>query len=361
MEYIIDPQPPPNQHIKHLKFFIDLYYDDFGAFNKAYHKLGGIYVQIGNMGQDLRKKLRNHFLISFVPFGAEFDDVIKEFISDMKELQRGVLMPIKNGQVWVTAGLGMCTADLPQGNDLAGIKRHNADYGCRICKVSQNQLSDVKFDIFQNGRYHHLTNRIFDEIKVARNNTLKEKIAKENGLRLTPNILDELSRDRHIQIPHDPFHCLAGLARRLFEHLFKRELEPSGLNALHNAWRNFEVPSNWKRLQSPISHFESYWMSDSLRLVMIMPFILKRCLDASHLKQDFANSIKENCLLTNTRQVKGEMIKTWSLFAKSCAKVFAKEFNYGNKDDYYELDQLLIELIKSLNKVSNSRHFYLLK
>src|SRR5256885_15847225 len=38
------------------------------------------------------------------------------------------------------------------------------------------------------------------------------------------------------QIPHDPFHCLAGLARKLFEHLFKRELEPSGLNALHNAW-----------------------------------------------------------------------------------------------------------------------------
>jgi len=82
-----------------------------------------------------------------------------------------------------------------------------------------------------------------------------------------------------------------------------------------------------------------------------MPFILKRCLDTSHLKQDFANSIKENCLLTNTRQVKGKMIKTWSLFAKSCAKVFAKEFNYGNKDDYYELDQLLIELIKTLNKV----------
>ena len=75
--------------------------------------------------------------------------MIKEFISDMKELQKGVLMPIKNGQVRVTAGFSICTADLPQGNDLAGIKRHNADYGCHICKVSQNQLSDVKFDIFQ--------------------------------------------------------------------------------------------------------------------------------------------------------------------------------------------------------------------
>ena len=145
---MIAPQPSPNRNMKHLKFFIDLYYDDFGVFNKAYHKLGGIYIQIGNMSHDLRKKLRNHFLISFVPFGGEFNDVLQEFISDMKDLQSGVLMHIKNEQVWVTAGFGMATADLPQGNDLTGIKRHNAEYGCRACKVSQNQLSDMDFDIF---------------------------------------------------------------------------------------------------------------------------------------------------------------------------------------------------------------------
>ncbi|PKK64248.1 hypothetical protein RhiirC2_787785 [Rhizophagus irregularis] len=127
VKYIVSPQSPPHQNIKHLKFFIDLYYNDFGAFNKAYHKLEGIYVQIGNMNHELRKKLRNHFLISFVPFGGEFDDVIEDFIADMKELQSGILMPTKDGQVWVTAGFGMATADLPQGNYLAGVKRHNAE------------------------------------------------------------------------------------------------------------------------------------------------------------------------------------------------------------------------------------------
>ena len=176
--------------------------------------------------------------------------------------------------MWVTAGFGMATADLPQGNDLAGIKRHNAEYGCHACKVSQNQLSDMDFDIFQNGRYHYLTSQIFDAIQVARNNTVKKNIAQQHRLCLVPNILDDLSRNRHLQTPHDPFHCLAGLARRLFDHLFNRELEKSGLNALHDTWRTFEMPRNWKRLQSPINHFESYWMSDSLRLVMVMPFIL---------------------------------------------------------------------------------------
>ena len=93
------PQPSPNQNMKHLKFFIDLYYDDFDVFNKAYHKLERIYIQINNMSHDLKKKLRNHFLISFVLFREEFNDVLQEFILDMKDLQSGVLIHIKNEQV----------------------------------------------------------------------------------------------------------------------------------------------------------------------------------------------------------------------------------------------------------------------
>ena len=77
-------------------------------------------------------------LISFILFGGKFNDVLEECISDMKKLQSGVLMITRNKQVWVSAGLGMVTADLPQGNDMAGIKRHNAEYGCRTCKVPQS-------------------------------------------------------------------------------------------------------------------------------------------------------------------------------------------------------------------------------
>ncbi|CAB4491660.1 unnamed protein product [Rhizophagus irregularis] len=137
----------------------------------------------------------------------------------MKELQNGIPMMIKDEQVWISAGFGMGTADLPQGNDIAGIKRHNAEYGCRTCKVSQSQLSDADFDIFQNGRYYHLTSRIYDEIKTARNSTTKKNIAQEYGLCLNPNILDDLARDHHLQTPQDPFHCLAGLAHYLIIYL----------------------------------------------------------------------------------------------------------------------------------------------
>ena len=117
------------------------------------------------------------------------------------------------------------------------------------------------------------------------------------------------------------------------------------------------MPRNWKRIQSPITHLDSYWMSDSLRLTMITPFILSRCLNTSHLKRCFATTVKNNCELTNLKQVKAVMVRTWSLFAKLCAKVFANEFH---KSDYQALDHLVIKLIKILNKVIENSIIYLL-
>ena len=58
-----------------LKFYLDLYYDDFGTFCNTYHSLGGIYLQIGNMPRQLRKQLRNYFIIGLVPFGGKFQNL----------------------------------------------------------------------------------------------------------------------------------------------------------------------------------------------------------------------------------------------------------------------------------------------
>jgi hypothetical protein len=63
-------QKPPG--LRHLKFFVDLYFDDFGAFGKSYHKIGGLYIQFGNMTVSMRQCLKNHFLISLIPFGTKF-------------------------------------------------------------------------------------------------------------------------------------------------------------------------------------------------------------------------------------------------------------------------------------------------
>ncbi|PKC00983.1 hypothetical protein RhiirA5_253760, partial [Rhizophagus irregularis] len=121
--------------------FIDLYYDDFGTFRNVYHSLGGVYVQIGNMPINERMRLKNHFVLGFVPFGGSFDEFIKPFITEMKILEKGKIMNVQGNECVVIASLGDITADLPQGNDLAGVKRHSANRGCRTCNAAKDSLT----------------------------------------------------------------------------------------------------------------------------------------------------------------------------------------------------------------------------
>ncbi|UZO22591.1 uncharacterized protein OCT59_014951 [Rhizophagus irregularis] len=72
----------------------------------------------------------------------------------MQILQNGIIMTNYNGdKVIISGGLGMC---IPQGNNLAGIRRHNTDHGCRTCEVTQEDLNNTYFDIQLNGRYCHI-------------------------------------------------------------------------------------------------------------------------------------------------------------------------------------------------------------
>ena len=59
-----------------------------------------------------------------------------------------------------------------------------------------------------------------------------------------------------------------------------------------NYWKYFEVPTKWSRLPNPISHRHSFMMSDILRILMIFPFILIRCLKIGDIKTTFLNEIK---------------------------------------------------------------------
>ncbi|GBC23112.2 hypothetical protein GLOIN_2v1764038 [Rhizophagus irregularis DAOM 181602=DAOM 197198] len=265
----------PDFYCRRIKIFCDLYFDNFGTYRNIYHSLGGLYLQFGNMKLTSRQKLRNHFLVGFVPFGGKFEDAIKLFIQDIQYLECGFLMTIDNEQVWVSGGLGITTADLPQGNDLAGTLRHNATYGCRTCKASRNDLTDISFDIAKHGRYHHLTNIEFKNIQCLPNISQKHTFASSLGLRLTPNPLNQLIWDRHISTPQDIFHCFAGKANRLLIATFGL-LTHSGEDTFTETWKFFEVPSCWSQWQNPITHLASYFMSDILRLTMIIPFILRR-------------------------------------------------------------------------------------
>jgi hypothetical protein len=215
-EYVSVMQPPSST-MKVYKLFLDIYYDDFGTFRNVYHSLGGVYVQFGNMPAHQRKLLKNHFVLGFVPFGGNFNEFMLPFVSEMKEFEQGKLMKVNGEDSWVIAGLGVVTADLPQGNDMAGVLRHNANKGCRTCTASRESLTNPYQDIPATSRYHHTTDVQFKEISDEPATTRQNQLCTQYGLRAKPNILDRLLRERHLQTPQDVYHATAGKIGRLLK------------------------------------------------------------------------------------------------------------------------------------------------
>ncbi|UZO19144.1 uncharacterized protein OCT59_010444 [Rhizophagus irregularis] len=105
---------------------------------------------------------------------------------------------------------GVVTADLPQGNDMTGVLRHNANKGCRTCKTTKESLNAHNQDIVTTLHYHHITDEEILKISHETIMSRRDQLCTEYGLRSLPSILDKLKRERHLQTPQDVYHATAG-------------------------------------------------------------------------------------------------------------------------------------------------------
>ncbi|RGB22335.1 hypothetical protein C1646_776261 [Rhizophagus diaphanus] len=319
-EYCPFPQNPYNLPVK--KIFIDLYYDDFGTFRNVYHSLDGIYIQIGNMPFSLRKLLKNHFVIRFVLFGGKFKDFIHPFLKELRELEKEKVFNIQGKKILVIARLGLVTADLPQGNDLAGVMRHNAKKGCRSCKIENHDSLKSFEDLSKELRYHHLTNYEFENILNSDSQTSQKILCSEFGLK---------------NKKPDIYHSIAGKVLRLMDCTFGI-FNTAGNDEFIKNWKVFEMPTQWHKLPNPITHRQSFMMSDRLRLVMVLPYILRRFLQVKHLKSNSLLELQEN-LSVNSKKVVDKLIQCWVIVAK-CAKFC---FNLSFNNESYETLNILLK------------------
>src|SRR6266542_2209863 len=85
-EYITIRYLPSSMPV--YKIFLDLYYNDFRTYRNVYHSLGDVYLQFENIPAHQRKLLKNYFVLGFVSFGGNFNE-LKLFISKMKALEQG--------------------------------------------------------------------------------------------------------------------------------------------------------------------------------------------------------------------------------------------------------------------------------
>ncbi|UZO03810.1 uncharacterized protein OCT59_024212 [Rhizophagus irregularis] len=249
--------------------------------------------------------------------------------------------------VWVVAGLGVVTADLPQGNDLSGVLRHGATKGCRTCTVEKYSYTDNSTDIIRLSRYKQCTDLDFSLIAAESSITRKKQIGSEFGLRIKQSILDELQRERHLQTPQDIYHATAGKIKRLLRltcELFSHE----GENAFIRTWKALEKPKKWAHLPNPISHHESFMMSDYLRLAMIMPFILHRFLKVIHIKSDNLALIQQRINVQRNDLVPKYIVKCWVCVAQTMKIAFDRHFT---NEKYIELQRCLDAEMNILTQV----------
>ncbi|GBC00136.1 hypothetical protein RclHR1_37590001 [Rhizophagus clarus] len=225
------------------KLFIDLYYDDFGTFCNVYHLLGGIYIQIGNMPLTERHRLKNHFMLGFVPFGSSFDEFIKLFITEMKILEKEKIMSVQGNECVVIASLGVTTANLPQGNDMVRVKHHGANKGCQTCNMTKASLTSNNFDLQLVSHYHHQSDKQFEQIYVVQTITECKAITAEYGLQLNSPILDQLKRERHLQSSQDIYHLTARKMLRFLK-ITIEALSPEEKTKFIAVWKSFKYPKN---------------------------------------------------------------------------------------------------------------------
>ncbi|CAG8790575.1 36871_t:CDS:2, partial [Racocetra persica] len=199
--------------------FLNIYFDNFGKFCNSYHSLGGVYLVIGNMPLDLRKLLKNHFLLGFVLFGVSFIDFIKPILDNIHQLQSRKIINTLEGEIWLIGRLGCITANLSQGNNLA---------------------------------------------------------------------------DRHLQSSQDAYYTLAGKATHLLDITLK----------YLNTNRNFTF-------------------SDTLRLAILIPFILRYFLSPLHLKAEIIEHLKNVYKLTCNDYTIIKLIELWVVEAKLLKLAFS--------------------------------------
>jgi hypothetical protein len=340
-------EPSQNNTLPVYKIFIDLYYDDFGTYRNVYHSLGGVYLQFGNMSFNMRKKLKNHFVLGFVPFGGNFDDFVKPFIKEMQQLEKGKIFEIQGERCLVIASIGQITADLPQGNDLASVKRHGAIKGCRSCQATKNTLTASNLDIPLIARYHHITDELYNEMDAMPTITDRQNFATEHGLKIQKSILDLLKRERSLQTPQDVYHVTAGKIQRLLN-ITINSLSQDGKAAFVKSWKSFEYPRQWQKLPNPVYHHDSFMMSDCLRLTMMMPFILDRFLHPNYIKNANLTMIQQRCNVNRKDIATKLIVKCWSVVAETMVVVFKKKYN---QNDYSLLQECLKNEMQILSEV----------
>jgi hypothetical protein len=184
--------------------------------------------------------------------------------------------------------------------------------------------------------------------------TRRKELSTEYGLRLQPSILDRLKRERHLQSPQDVYHLTAGKVLRFLK-ITIEALSPEGESEFISFWKSFEYPRSWQKLPNPITHIDSFMMSDCLRLAMMIPFIISRFLKPPHFKKSELAKFQQRTGVSRSDLAVKLWLKCWVFMAKTMAIAFKHFFT---EEDYIKLRECLDNERKLFSQVNINNYYY---
>jgi hypothetical protein len=140
------------------------------------------------------------------------------------------------------------------GNDYAGVRRQNAEFGCRMCSIAKTSLDQAvtPVDNAVHARTKFADRRVRAEAATAavdeRKAAAGEKILQKAGIAEDPSPLAMDGFDEFSQLPHDPFHAeYIGMCMLILS-WFCRALKATALAELNARLSRMEVPKGCGKL-----------------------------------------------------------------------------------------------------------------
>ena len=254
-----------------------LFIDGFGLYRNMYRSLMGIYMIPACFSAADRNKINNIYPITLGPHGSNFTDVISS-LGGLTTLDQGVDVDWYDGQKMKVVPYCLSfLGDMPQQNACAGFKGPTAILACRKCLVNETERGNLEYDIKKMGRYHHQTLELRKLVESKRGKE-REEFCTKYGLSLEQTALFKIAPCLNLtsSFPSDPAHSeFAGISKMAHSMLLENILTKQGKSLYYAQLRQFPFPSGWNRLQSPLSHLDSYNLQEHARASIILPLLLR--------------------------------------------------------------------------------------
>src|SRR6202023_123449 len=249
-----------------------------------------------NLPFKMRSLLKNWLLLGFTPYGSAFEDTIVPIFRQLKEFQFGKPVELPSGhRIVLSIKLLYTCCDMPESNDLAGVKRQSSLKPCRFCLIDKDRLSDVTFSAADLFRMSRCTIQMERSRQKARRlpPTKREVELRRYGLQLisSPMVHHGLAFDPYRQTALDADHSELGshgMGKHLIHLTTRVFLSDGGRYAFTKSFRTFPYPVTWSRLLNPCTHLLKYRFSDIAHMISIGPFLLRRFLKPHHISSKMA-------------------------------------------------------------------------